>query len=191
MNPGWLAFALSLVGACLVSLLPPWRWKVGGLALQYTGLFWLVQPHWSAGVAAAVLVSGWMVAVVLTITMVSAPRAGGTRQEWAEGRLFRLLMMLVVVVVSLALAGRMAVWLKVTLPVACSSLLLGGAGLLLLGLAHQDLEVILGLLTVLTGFEGLYASLEASVLLAALLTVVHLGLALVAAYLLSLDVEPA
>ena len=49
----------------------------------------------------------------------------------------------------------------------------------------QPFRVILGLLTTLSGFEALYAALESSVLGAAMLSVVNLGLALVGAYLLT------
>jgi hypothetical protein len=44
---------------------------------------------------------------------------------------------------------------------------------------------MLGLLTVVTGFEVLYAAVEASILVAGMLSVVILGLALVGAYLLN------
>lgn len=189
MNMGWLAFSLSVVGAFLLCLARSWRWKIGGIALQYFGLFWLVQPHWPLTVAAIALISGWMVGVVLTITLVATPPTVIGWREWSEGRLFRLLMVLLVMFVTFALALRTVAWLQVTLPVAWSGLLLAGVGLLLLGLSQQDLEIILGLLTILTGFEVLYASLEASVLLAALLTFVHLGLALAASYLISLKIE--
>jgi hypothetical protein len=47
------------------------------------------------------------------------------------------------------------------------------------------LRVILALLSVLGGFEILYAALEGSILVAALLAVVNLGLGLVGAFLLS------
>jgi hypothetical protein len=58
--------------------------------------------------------------------------------------------------------------------------------LLLLGLSQQDLDISLGLLTTLAGFEVLYASLETSTLVVALLALIHLGMSLTAAYLLSL-----
>jgi hypothetical protein len=47
--------------------------------------------------------------------------------------------------------------------------------------------VTIGLLTVLCGFEILYASIENSILVAALLSVINLGLALVGAYLINAD----
>jgi hypothetical protein len=63
-------------------------------------------------------------------------------------------------------------------------LILIGIGLLHLGLTAQPLRVVLGLLTVLSGFEILYAAVESATLVAGLLAGVNLGLALVGAYLL-------
>ena len=57
-------------------------------------------------------------------------------------------------------------------------------GLLLLGSTSNIFRVVIGLLTMLTGFETLYAAVEGSVLVAGLLAVVDLGLALVGAYLI-------
>jgi len=44
--------------------------------------------------------------------------------------------------------------------------------------------VTIGLMTVLCGFEILYAAVESSILVAALLAVINLGLALVGSYLM-------
>jgi hypothetical protein len=57
-------------------------------------------------------------------------------------------------------------------------------GLLHLGITGRILRVTIGLMTVLSGFEIIYAAVEGSVLVAALLAVINLGLALVGAYLL-------
>ena len=62
-------------------------------------------------------------------------------------------------------------------------------GLLQLGTTTQILRVILGLLTTLSGFEILYAAMEGSILVAALLVVINLGLGLVGAYLLTVSSE--
>jgi hypothetical protein len=54
------------------------------------------------------------------------------------------------------------------------------------------MRVIVGLLTVLSGFEIIYAAIESSVLVTGLLAGVNLGLALVGAYLLiSPKMEPS
>ena len=68
--------------------------------------------------------------------------------------------------------------------VTTGSLLLIGMGLLHLGVTDHILRVIIGLMTVLAGFEILYATVEGSILVAALLAVINLGLALAGSYLL-------
>jgi hypothetical protein len=85
-----------------------------------------------------------------------------------------------------ALSLRAAGWLGLSLPIAWSSFLLIGMGLLQLGISAQPFRVILGLLTVQAGFEVIYASVESSILVAAMLSVVNLGLALSGAYFLNM-----
>ena len=64
------------------------------------------------------------------------------------------------------------------------ALILMGMGLLQLGFTGQPLRTIIGLLTLLSGFEIIYVSVETSTLVAGLLASVNLGLSLVGAYLL-------
>ncbi len=68
-------------------------------------------------------------------------------------------------------------------PNRMGSLLLAGMGLLQLGTSAQPFRVVLGLLTVLSGFEIIYAAVESSTLVAALLAAINLSLALTGAYL--------
>jgi hypothetical protein len=70
------------------------------------------------------------------------------------------------------------------LDVAFGGLLLAGMGLLHLGVTDQILRVTIGLMTVLAGFEIIYAAVENSVLVAALLAIINLGLALAGSYLM-------
>ena len=65
---------------------------------------------------------------------------------------------------------------------------LGGLWLLGLGTLHlsftsQETRIIIGLLTVISGFEILYATLEASVFMTGLLALLNISLAFVGAYL--------
>jgi len=68
---------------------------------------------------------------------------------------------------------------------AYGGIILIALGLLHLGLSSQAFRVVLGLLTVLSGFEILYAAVESSILIAGLLATVTLGLAAVGAYLIT------
>ena len=54
-----------------------------------------------------------------------------------------------------------------------------------MGLTALPLRIVLGLLTVFSGFEILYAVVETSTLVSGLLAGVSLGLALVGAYLMT------
>jgi hypothetical protein len=79
--------------------------------------------------------------------------------------------------------------------VTTGSLLLIGMGLLHLGITAHILRMTIGLMTILSGFEIIYSAVEGSILVAALLAVITLGLALVGSYLLiasnSKGTEPA
>jgi len=62
-------------------------------------------------------------------------------------------------------------------------------GLFQMGTITEPLYLAIGLLTFLSGFELLYASLEFSRILEALFTAVNLSLALVGSYFIIKDVE--
>jgi hypothetical protein len=59
-----------------------------------------------------------------------------------------------------------------------------GLGLLQIGLTSHPIRVIIGLLTIISGFEILYAVVEQSALVAGLLAGVTMGLALLGVYFL-------
>ena len=76
-------------------------------------------------------------------------------------------------------------WLSmINIPLRWGSFILISIGLLQLSLSSHPLLVTIGLLTALSGFEIIYAVVEASILVAGLMAGVNLGLALVGAYLL-------
>ena len=91
---------------------------------------------------------------------------------------------------AIAVAPRLeSVLPGIGIPVSMGGVLLVAMGLIQLGMTTQILRVILGLLTALSGFEILYAAMEGSILVAALLVVINLGLGLTGAYLLTASPE--
>ncbi len=183
----WLAVVIVALTAAGLLLSSDWRWALGLLAVQYVGIAILVAQHWPLGMAAAKLVTGWMTAAALGITLTSLPpREEPSEGAWPQGRLFRLFMVGMIVLLAVAATPRLEQALSgIGAPVVAGAVILVGIGLLQLGLSSQILRVILGLLTVLGGFEVVYAALEGSILVAALLAVVTLGLGLAGAYLLN------
>ncbi len=172
-----------------------WRWSIALLAGQYFAAFWLVYLHWPLTMAAAKLITGWMAAAALGMTQINVnPSYLETREyqsgevSWPQGRAFRLfsagLVLLAVFTTSRAVTG----WLPgASLSNVTGSLILISLGLLHLGMTANPLRVTLGLLTVLLGFETLYATIENSILVAGLLSAITLGLALAGSYLVALS----
>lgn len=182
----WTAVILFLGTSTGLLLSRDWRWSLGILAFQYIGVFWLVQLTWPISMAAVKLITGCMVCAVLGMVKIGSAPISGTEQAWPQGRIFRGLAGGLVVLVTAAFAPTLANWLGVIgLPRAWGSILLMGMGLLHLGITAQPLRVIIALLTVMAGFEIVYAAVENSTLVAASLAIINLGMALAGAYLLN------
>jgi hypothetical protein len=192
---------LLLTSFTLLSKLD-WRWSLLALYLQYLGVFVLVATEWPTAMAASRLVAGWIAGAVIGMALISLPEgaraletgniarqpsSGGRNipQDLLTGRLFRLLAAVLVVLIVLSMLNTVIKWIpELNVGQALGGLTLIGMGLLQLGFTARTFHTILGLLTLLSGFQILYAAVEASALVAGLLAVVDLGLALVGAYLL-------
>ena len=183
----WVAVVIVAVTSTGLFLNRDWRWDLGMLAVQYFGISILVAQHWPLGMAAVKLVTGWMATAALGMTLTTLPPQKDTEERfWPQGLGFRLFMVGMIVILTIAVTPRMANSLAgIGAPVIAGTILLTGIGLLHLGTSSQIARVIFALLTVLGGFEILYAAVECSILVAALLAIVNLGLGLVGAYLLN------
>jgi hypothetical protein len=188
MESGLILFfviALLVANALAVYIGRDWRWVLGSLAVQYLLAFILITPVWPLELAAVKLVGGWMAAAVLGLTrmnLVDQPREAPNR--FPSSPLFLALTALLVMVVVSGAAPALATWSRqFSTELAWSGLFLIGIGLLQVSLSDLASRIIIGLLTLLTGFEILYATVETSILVAGLLAVLHLGVALVGSYL--------
>lgn len=182
----WIAVGVIVVTSVALMLARDWRWSISLLALQYLAMFVLVLQHWPLGMASVKVVAGWMSAAILGMTRSGLSGPDSAEEETLpRGRPFRLfaagIVALLVVVVTPGVDTIMA---DAGFAVTGGSLILIGMGLLQLGITAHILRVTIGLMTVLAGFEILYSAVEGSVLVAALLAAINLGLALVGSYLL-------
>ena len=185
----WLMLILSIFAGTGLLFSRDWRWSLGLLAVQYLSVFWMVQAHWPISLAATKLVTGWMACAILGIAQINAREEPEAQSTWLQGRLFHIFAAGMVLAATFALSLRVETWLGLSLPVAWGGLLLVGLGLLHLGITSDSFQVIVGLLTVLAGFEIMYAAVESSALVTALLAVVNLGLALAGAYFMNVNQE--
>jgi len=182
----WIFTVVVAVASIQLMIVRDWRMSLGLLGLQYLGVFWLSGLHWPLSMAAVKLVTGWICVAILGMTRLNQDPAESDLEEfWTQGLLFRFFAAGIVVVIVLASAPRVETIIPgIGSPVVLGGLFLMGLGILHLGIMSQTFHVILGLLTFLSGFETLYAALESSILVAAMLSAVNLGLALIGAYLL-------
>jgi hypothetical protein len=183
----WAAVGLVAGTAAGLLLARDWRWSLGLLAGQYVGAAALAAQHWPLGMAAAKLVAGWMTAAAIGMTLSGLQQQGDEQDiSWPQGRLFRAFMAGMVFILAFAIVPRIeSVVAGVGTPVAAGATVLIGLGLLHLGSTSEISRNIFALLTILSGFEVLYAAVEGSILVAGLLVVITLGLGLAGAYLLS------
>lgn len=182
----WIAVGAIIITSAGLLLTRDWRWSISLLAVQYLAMFVLVLQHWPLGMASVKVVAGWMSAAILGMTRSGLSTAEFAEEDtWPHGRSFRLFAAgIVVLIVVVATPGVDTIMADAGFAVTSGSLFLIGMGLLHLGMTAQILRVTIGLMTILSGFEIMYSAVEGSVLVAALLAVINLGLALVGSYLL-------
>lgn len=182
----WIALVMILVTSVGLLLVRDWRLSIIFLAVQYLGMFILILQYWPLGMASVKVVAGWMAAAILGMTRSGLSTQGFDEESiWPRGRLFRLFAAGIVgLIVSAITPSVSTIMADAGFAVTGGSLLLIGMGLLHLGITVSLLRVTVGLMTVLSGFEIIYSAVEGSVLVAALLAIINLGLALAGSYLL-------
>ena len=161
-----------------------WRVCVLSLAVQYLAAFWLVALIWPVGLAAVKLVAGWMAGSLIGAAQPEAELLDDHFKGRA-GRALRLIAAMVILLVAYTLVPAVQEWIPGSASIVWGGTLLIGMGILQLGMTTLTLRVFFGLLTIVTGFEILYAVVEYSVLVTGILAFINLGLALVCAYLLA------
>ncbi len=189
----WIAVGIMLATSTAILISRDWRMSIGALAVQYVAAFWLVTRHLPFVMGSAKLITGWMVVAALGMTRLGLPSAGDEKESafLPRGRWFRVVLIFVVVFVTAGATPRIESAIPgLSWQVIAGSLLLIGAGVAHLGMTSDTLNVIFGLLTVLTGFEILYAAIESSILVTGLLAVTNLGLGIAGSYLLIAGTAP-
>ncbi len=188
---GAFAVVLLMVASLVVLVSHDWRVSVGALAGQAIGVAVLVASLWPLTLAVEKLMVGLGTAGILGVTQAGKARIP-EEKILPTGYLFRFLAGSLVLLLAFSMAPSASTWIPgVAINPVRGSLALMIMGLLQLGMTTQPLRVIMGLLTVIAGFEIIYASVEFSVLVAGLLAGVDLGLALFGAYLINQAVEKA
>lgn len=185
--------------ACFLIIVSDWRGSVFALAVQYLLAGLLLARVIRPEIAIIKALIGVMICVVFYIT---ARRAGLGRWPLAdEERPNRLILALMLGVPFRIMAALMALALAYTaaLRITLSNVpieigfavsTLGLLGMFNIALADEPLKSGMGLLTVITGFEMFYSSVEQSLTVVGLLGVVNFMVALAVSYLTTAQAAP-
>jgi len=181
------------VTASLLIALTDWRASVLALVAQYVLAGLLLTRVIRPEIATIKTLIGAMICVVLYVT---ARRVGWGRLPLEEGEEppswwllalmmgvpFRILAALMALALAFSAALRMPLP-NVPLEVTVGGFTLGMVGIFAIALAREPLKGGIGLLTVMTGFEMFYSSVEQSLVVVGFLGLVNLGIALGISYL--------
>jgi hypothetical protein len=182
-----IALAILFPAAFIGFIATNWRWKIGGLAVQYLILFLMVAQVWPLGLAAVKWIAGWMSCAILAFTKANSATEISDQQKPSNGNTFKILASIMVGIVVIAIAPKLADWSNaISVPQAVGGLLLIGMGLISAALSARVLAAIIALLSIFAGFELIYSAVEISTLLAGLLALINLGIAMVGSYLILL-----
>jgi hypothetical protein len=162
------------------------RLALGLLLVQYAAVTFLAAQFIPLTIVAVKLAGGLIACSILGVTLARLPWTAQSRDEGIipAGRSFRVISVLFVGVAGWGLSReRWMGTLALEPNAALGSALLMTLGLLQLGTSDSPFRVGLGILTVLSGFEIAYASVEPSLAVLALLAMVHIGISLTVSYL--------
>lgn len=176
---------IVICGASIVLFLNiGWRWNILALSIQYVGVFWLVLTLWPTGLAAVKLVSGWMAGAMLGSSISEDHvHKNVTTYSTTEEIKFRFVLWFIVLLVVLTFIPKISNWLPISPNLLMGSLILIFVGLLQLSMTNVPHGIIFGLLTVLSGFEIIYAGLENSVLVAGFLSIITIGISFIGVFI--------
>jgi len=182
-NLAVMAVVIIMVTTLLMLAGQKWRNSILVLAVQYLAVFWLISLVWPIGLAAVKLVVGWMVCALIGSSL--PDHESEEDFHGLLGNVIHIAIAGVVWLVVFSIGSTLVRWIPTGLVIIWGGMILIGVGIIQIGVANHNLRVIFGLITVLSGFEVIYAAVENSVLVTGLLAVINLGLALVGAYLTS------
>ncbi|HEY47235.1 MAG: hypothetical protein AMJ88_00410 [Anaerolineae bacterium SM23_ 63] len=178
--------AVALTGALLI-LSDNRRLLLATLAAQYVFAAWLVSLSLPLQVAAAKLVAGLLACAIIAVALANVGWSDQfvTPETIPSSMIFRIIAVCLVLLVAFGLGGD--IWSalpKISTLASYGATFLIAMGLLQLGFQEEPVKVGIGLLTIISGFEVAYTTIEPSLAVMALLATVHLGIAVVVSHLL-------
>ena len=178
---------LTFITGAVLLISWDWRISIASLSVQYLCVFFLVSISWPLETAAVKLVAGLMASAVIGLALYNLPKDMTHQSRTAiSGMIFRVIAAILAGLFAFTGGIQLVAWFPaISIEQAYGALILITLGLIHLGLTMQPFRVVIGLLTVLSGFGIIYAAVESSILVTGLLALITLGLSIVGAYMLT------
>jgi hypothetical protein len=182
-----ILISIASLAALLVS---DWRVTISSLAVQYVGVFILIEPEWPFASAITILIAGWLSAAILGMAAVSIPGTIPTTRTGTESNqklnpLYNFLAAVLIYLLVVSLAPQLQKWLPfMSIEQSLAALTLIGLGMLRLALDATPLSTAAALLSVVSGFEIIFATMTTAQFAVGALSVITLFIAMAGAYLL-------
>jgi hypothetical protein len=168
---------LAVIGVVITSLglliMDNTRYLLGIMVFQYLFVFFLVGSLWPIGLAVVKLIVGWIVCSLLGSAYLHRGKLAKDESNTAKS-VFSALSAVVIWLIVFTISSEGIPFLPLDRPILIAAGILIGMGILQLGSTTKLLRILLGIMTVMSGFEVLYAGLEESVLVTGLLAILYI-----------------
>ena len=180
-NIAVIAVLILIITTTVLLLMNQWRWMSIAWAFQVFSVFWLTSLSWSISESIVKLLGGW-----ITIAIVSSTHPDimleNEKESISTGFGFRFLIAGMIWLMSFSISPVIQTLIQARIEIIWGGMLLFASGLLQVGLAKNYIRTIIGLITFISGFEVMYATIESSVLVSGLLVFITIGLSWLTIY---------
>ena len=176
-----ILIAATFAALLLILVGNDWRLRIAGLAIIDLLAFITILQVWPVALASVKLIAGWMGIILISASQVSNPEKDKI-QTFNSLVIFRLLIVILVWIVITAEASAFNDWIPIPYTNLYVGLVIIAGGLIYASVNQVMFDVIIGLLTLLAGFDIIYSSLEGSALVTGIYALIVILISLLNSY---------
>lgn len=156
------------------------------MGVVYLGIF-IISAQFTSVLSALIRLIVGLASILMIFFALSGQEFTSPRIS-RSGLLFRLMGYILFSLIAVFVSVKAESFLSFPIDIILAGLIVSFGGILVLGISGNPLKVILGILVFFCGFNAIYCSLETSILINGLLSVVNLVLGGIGAYFVIRDV---
>lgn len=179
----YISGAVMVIGLFWLQLSDSRRSLVIAYSVVVLMVFSINIQFWTFGFALSKMVTAIMAIVVMALA--PGPGQSSEASGGLAGRVFRAVVLAFSMLLVIFTIDTTSEYLALSIDQSLPALAILFCGFIMLGISHEPFRIIIGLLTMLVGFEILYGAIEQSLLVNGLLAAVFLLIAVVGSYLIT------